>query len=163
MGMETKNAPPVTVDEVELGVLDEMLSFFIRSLSIVVSRDLDEKLGDLEVAKGTGKVSTLLLVDRHPGIRPSVIAQIIMRDRSAMGRLVDLMESQGLLRREVSAEDSRAQELYITPKGAEVAQQVRAIVGPQSEAFFSDLTLKEQRVVIDALRKVYRRKVGFTS
>lgn len=162
MGMETKNAPPVTVDEVELGVLDEMLSFFIRSLSIVVSRDLDEKLGDLEVAKGTGKVSTLLLVDRHPGIRPSVIAQIIMRDRSAMGRLVDLMESQGLLRREVSAEDSRAQELYITPKGAEVAQQVRAIVGPQSEAFFSDLTLKEQRVVIDALRKVYRRKVGFT-
>lgn len=163
MGMETKNAPPVTVDDVELGVLDEMLSFFIRSLSIVVSRDLDEKLGDLEVAKGTGKVSTLLLVDRHPGIRPSVIAQIIMRDRSAMGRLVDLMESQGLLRREVSAEDSRAQELYITPKGAEVAQQVRAIVGPQSEAFFSDLTLKEQRVVIDALRKVYRRKAGFTS
>jgi DNA-binding MarR family transcriptional regulator len=163
LGTDTKNSPPVTVDDVELGVLDEMLSFFIRSLSIVVSRDLDEKLGDLEVAKGTGKVSTLLLVDRHPGIRPSVIAQVIMRDRSAMGRLVDLMESQGLLRREISAEDSRAQELYITPKGAEVAQQVRAIVGPQSEAFFSDLTLKEQRVVIDALRKVYRRKVGFTS
>jgi DNA-binding MarR family transcriptional regulator len=163
LGTDTKKSPPVTVDDVELGVLDEMLSFFIRGLSIVVSRDLDEKLGDLEVAKGTGKVSTLLLVDRHPGIRPSVIAQIIMRDRSAMGRLIDLMESQGLLRREVSAEDSRAQELYITPKGAEVAAQVRAIVGPQSEAFFSDLTLKEQRVVIDALRKVYRRKVGFTS
>jgi DNA-binding MarR family transcriptional regulator len=163
LGTDTKNSPPVTVDDVELGVLDEMLSFFIRSLSIVVSRDLDEKLGDLEVAKGTGKVSTLLLVDRHPGIRPSVIAQVIMRDRSAMGRLVDLMENQGLLRREISVEDSRAQELYITPKGAEVAQQVRAIVGPQSEAFFSDLTLKEQRVVIGALRKVYRRKVGFTS
>lgn len=112
------------------------------------------------MAKGTGKITTLLLVDDYPGIRPSVIAHLTMRDRSAMGRIIDQMVSHDLIRREVSQEDSRAQELYITEAGAALATKIREIVPQQSRDFFSFIPEDEQKQVIDILRRAYRHIVG---
>jgi len=152
--------PPTTIEEVDLDVLENTLSFYIRTVNLAVSRDLDECLEGLDVAKGTGKITTLLLVDSHPGIRPSVIAQLTMKDRSAMGRIVDQMVAHGLIRRETSLEDTRAQELYITDAGAALAAKVRELVTKQSKDFFALIPQDEQRQLMDILRRAYRRIVG---
>ncbi|MCC2614083.1 MarR family transcriptional regulator [Neorhizobium sp. Rsf11] len=146
--------------EIGLDVLEDTLSFYIRSLNMAVSRDLDQSLEGLDVARGTGKITTLLLVDRHPGIRPSVIAQMILKDRSAMGRLLEQMEEHGLLTREVSSDDNRAQALYITGKGRELADLIRPIITRQSRNFFSDITDEEHAMLIRVLGRTYRRVVG---
>lgn len=156
MTTPTKSAP-VSVKDIDIDVLEDTLSFYIRSLNIAVSRDLDEKLDGLDVAQGTGKITTLFLVDGNPGIRPSTIAQVILKDRSAMGRLVDQMEEHGLLRREIAPEDSRAQALYISEKGAALATQVRKLVTKQSREFFSDMTDEEHELALEILRRAYRR------
>lgn len=149
---------PTHVDHVDLDVLENILSFYIRAIDISVSRDLDRRLGDLEVARGKGKITALLLIDSHPGIRPSVVADLAMRDRSAMSRILDTLERQGLIQRKVSAGDTRAQELYITPKGAALAVTVRGIVVRQSEEFFERvIPHDEQKVLIDILKRAYRR------
>ena len=157
-----KRTPPLSVRDIDLDVLEDTLSFYIRTVNLVVSRDLDERLAGCDVARGTGKITTLLLVDSHPGIRPSVIAQVILKDRSAMGRLVDQMEDHGLLRRETSAEDNRAQELYATEKGKALAVQVRELVTRQSREFFAFVPEDEQRVLMDILRRAYRRIAGLS-
>ena len=146
--------------DVGLDILDNTLSFYIRSINLAVSRDLDERLDGLEVARGTGKITTLLMVDSHPGIRPSTIAKMSLHDRSAMARLIDQMERQGLLRRGVSAEDGRAQELFITQKGAALARRVRGLVNAQSREFFHFLPEPEHKQAIGILRRVYRRIAG---
>ncbi|MBB4008405.1 MarR family winged helix-turn-helix transcriptional regulator [Allorhizobium taibaishanense] len=159
--MHTRRSKPPTIpQDINIDVLEDTLSFYIRTINIAVSRDLDERLEGLDVAKGTGKITTLLLVDDYPGIRPSVIAHLIMRDRSAMGRLIDQMEDHGLIRREISPEDSRAQELYITEAGTALAVKIREIVPKQSRDFFSFIPEDEQRLVTDILRRAYRRIVG---
>ncbi|PYE40600.1 MarR family transcriptional regulator [Rhizobium sp. PP-F2F-G20b] len=152
--------PPTTPEEINLDVLENTLSFYIRTLNLAVSRDLDCYLEGLDVAKGTGKITTLLLVDDYPGIRPSVIAHLTMRDRSAMGRVIDQMVAHDLIRREVSQEDSRAQELYITEAGSALAVRIRELVPKQSQDFFSFMPEDEQRQLMDILRRAYRRIVG---
>ncbi|WFS04310.1 MarR family winged helix-turn-helix transcriptional regulator [Rhizobium tumorigenes] len=159
---ERRKTPPVSLEDIDLDVLEDTLSFYIRTVNIAVSRDLDERLEGYDVAKGTGKITTLLMVDSHPGIRPSVIAQLILKDRSAMGRLVEQMESQGLLTRETSVDDHRAQELYITEKGAELAVEVRAIVTRQSKDFFDFVPEGDQQLLMDILRRTYRRIAGLS-
>lgn len=154
--------PPTIPQDINIDVLEDTLSFYIRTINIAVSRDLDERLEGLDVAKGTGKITTLLLVDDYPGIRPSVIAHLILRDRSAMGRLIDQMVDHDLIRREVSPEDSRAQELYITETGAALAVKIREIVPRQSREFFSFIPEDEQQQVMDILRRAYRRIVGLS-
>ena len=157
---ERPGKPPTMAEEIDLDVLQDTLSFYIRIMSIAVSRDIDECLEGLDVAKGTGKISTLLFVDSHPGIRPSVIAHLILKDRSAMGRIIEQMVSHDLIRREISADDNRAQELYITPTGAELARKVRELVPKQSRDFFDFIPPNEQQQLMDILKRAYMRIVG---
>lgn len=161
-GLRRGKKPPTSIKDVDLDVLEDTLSFYIRSVNLALSRDLDERLDGFDVARGTGKITTLLLVDSHPGIRPSVIAQLILKDRSAMGRIVDHLEDHGLLRREVSADDSRAQELYITQKGAALAVEVRAIITKQSSDFFAGMPEQDQKLILDILKRRYRQIVGLS-
>ena len=72
------------------------------------------------------------------------------------------MEGHGLLTRSVSAEDSRALELYITPKGAELAEKVRGLVTKQSADFFEFIPEDEQKQLMDILRRAYRRIAGLS-
>lgn len=154
---ELRHKPATSVEHVDLDVLENLLSFYIRAVNIAVSQDLDRRLEGLEVARGTGKVTLLLMVDSHPGIRPSVIAQLTMKDRSAMGRLVEHMVDHGLITRETSVDDSRARELYITPAGAELARKVRNLVTDQSREFFGFMPEDEQKQLMEILKRAYRR------
>ncbi|MBO0662867.1 MarR family transcriptional regulator [Jiella sp. MQZ9-1] len=153
-----KQSTVTRVDDVDLDVLEDTLSFFIRSLNLAVSRDLDARLDGLDVARGTGKVTALFLIGRHPGIRPSVIAAAAMMDRSAIGRVLDGMERHGLVRREPDSEDGRVQALFLTEAGETLAAEVRAIVR-ESRAFFHDMSDSEYAQVVDLLRNIYWRIV----
>jgi DNA-binding MarR family transcriptional regulator len=146
------------IGEINLDVLENVLSFYIRVVDHSLSRDLDERLRTLEVARGKGKITALLIIDSHPGVRPSVVAKLAMKDRSAMGRILDNFQAHGLITRKVSKNDSRAQELYITETGAEMASKVRGIVVEQSENFFDVIIPRhEQEQLMDILKRAYLR------
>ena len=142
-------------EAVDLDVLEGLPSFYVRSANYLLSRDLDARLDGLEVARGTGKITTLLLIDSHPGIRPSTIAAATLRDRPALTRTIAPMIAAGLIEQRRSEAEGRAVELYITPRGHEVAQQVRAIVKAQSDDFFAPLSGEDRGHLLRILRQVY--------
>jgi DNA-binding MarR family transcriptional regulator len=162
-GARTRTRPvPRTADYsgVDLDILGGLLSFYIRSVNLALSRDYEPKMGRISLARGTGKVATLLLVDANPGIRPSVVAHFILKDRSAMVRLLDQLTRAGLIERKVSAAERRAHELYLTPEGRALARKVRAIAVEQSDGFFSVLDEDERASLLAILRKLYRHHVA---
>ncbi len=159
----TRTRPvPRTADYsgVDFDILGDLLSFYLRSVNLALSRDYEPKMGRVSLARGTGKVATLLLVDANPGIRPSVVAHFILKDRSAMVKLLDQLTRAGLIEQKVSAAERRARELYLTPKGRALAQRVRAIATSQSDGFFSVLSEDERRGLLAILRKLYRHHVA---
>jgi DNA-binding MarR family transcriptional regulator len=145
---------------IDLDVLGDLLSFYLRTITIALSRDLDRRLEGLEVAKGTGKVITLLLVDSHPGIRPSVIARLSTKSQPEIGRIVERLVKADLIERRIASEERRAHELFITPEGKCVAEQVRRLATAQSEDFFSHLSEDDQQQLMRILKTSYRRIVG---
>jgi DNA-binding MarR family transcriptional regulator len=149
---------PKTTDfsDTSLDILDGLLSFYIRSLNGVVSRDLDQKMTVAPFARGTGKITTLLMVCANPGIRPSVVAHFLMKDRSALVRIIDQLVEAGLIEQRVVAAERRARGLYLTERGAEAARRVRSIAQTQSDEFFGMLSRQEQETVVAILRKAYR-------
>ncbi|MGC1578766.1 MAG: MarR family winged helix-turn-helix transcriptional regulator, partial [Beijerinckiaceae bacterium] len=122
-------------------------------------RDLDEKMKPLALAGATGKISTILLTSANPGIRPSVLAHFIQKDRSATGKLIERMERAGLVKQEISATERRAREPYSTDKGRAMAPKVRAVIRRQDDDFFGMLTPKERRKLLTLLRKIYSHYV----
>jgi DNA-binding MarR family transcriptional regulator len=156
---------PRTADlsDVDLDIFRDLLSFYIRVVNQVLGRDLDQQMRGTPVARGTGKISTLLLIAANPGIRPSVIAHFNMKDRSAMVRILGQLRRAGLLRQSVSATERRAHELHLTAKGHALVHQVRDIAIRQSEGFFSMLSAEERRTLRTILDKVYRSVIADTS
>ncbi len=146
---------PFTVAGLRIDVLDEAFSWYIRSIDAVVSRDLDQRTAHLDVAKGKGKITTILLVDGNPGIRPSQIAEVLLRDRPATGRIIDHLVKAGDIRREADADDQRAQALYITEKGSALAQEVREIIRAQENDFFDFIPSEDREEFMRVLKRAY--------
>lgn len=146
---------PAEDRNVDLDVLEDLLSFYVRSVNYGLSRDLDNRLDGLEVARGTGKITTLLLIDSHPGVRPSVIARATLRDRPSITRIVGPLVAAGLVKQRVAKGERRAQELFITPRGHEVAERVRRIVRSQSDEFFRPLSEEDRGHLMRILRGMY--------
>ncbi|GHG85677.1 MarR family winged helix-turn-helix transcriptional regulator [Pseudodonghicola xiamenensis] len=146
---------PITLAGLHIDVLDGAFSWYIRSLDSVVSRDLDHRMAHLDIAKGKGKITTLLLVDDYPGVRPSQIAEVLMRDRPATGRIIDRLVQAGDIRRETAPEDQRAQALFITEKGHALADEVRGIIREQENEFFDFIAEEDRAQFMRMLKRAY--------
>ncbi|MGR3461666.1 MAG: MarR family winged helix-turn-helix transcriptional regulator [Roseovarius sp.] len=144
-----------SLDVDDLDCLEGLLSFYVRSANYALSTDLDARLGDLAVARGTGKITALLLIDSHPGIRASAIAEATLRDRPSISRIITHLVNHDLItKREIPAE-RRAFGLYITDKGHSLAEEVRGIVKRQSDDFFADLPEKDREDLLRITRDIY--------
>jgi len=146
---------PIVVAGLHIDVLEGAFSWYIRSLDSVVSRDLDRRMEHLDVARGKGKITALLLVDDYPGVRPSQIAEVLMRDRPATGRIIEMLVKAGDIERKVAEGDQRAQALYITEKGHALAQTVREIVREQEEEFFDFIDADDREQFMRILKRTY--------
>lgn len=151
-----KKQQPKTADMagVKLDILEDLLSFHMRVVSVVLNRDHDHALSSVSLAHGTGKVSTLLMVAANPGIRPSVLAHYVLRDRSAMTRLLHQMKTAGLIVEQISTTERRARELYVTAKGKALVERVRSLASQQSERFFGVLSASERKQLMALLKKL---------
>jgi DNA-binding MarR family transcriptional regulator len=145
---------------IDFDILRHLPSFFVRSVGVALNRDYDQKISEVALARGTGKVSVLLMVGANPGIRPSVLAHYILKDRSAMGRLLDQMQRAGLIIEKISESERRAHELYLTPKGQKLVERVRAIATEQSDGFFSVLTEAELKQLVGIMQKLYQTHIA---
>ena len=68
--MRTRPVPKTAAySDLDFDVLGDLLSFYVRSVNLALSGDYEPKMSPVSLARGTGKVATLLLVDANPGIR----------------------------------------------------------------------------------------------
>ena len=150
--------------DVELDVLEDTLSFYIRTINIAVSRDLDERLEGLDVARGTGQ-------DHHPAPCRQPSGYTALGDRAAhpegslrhgpAGRPDDRSRpdhAQAVARRQ-----PRAGALY-HPEGRGTRRARCACSSPSNPGFLRlHVPEKEQKRLMDILRRAYRRIVGLVN
>jgi DNA-binding MarR family transcriptional regulator len=149
-----------TVDEVTdvaFGgdVLAGAFSFYIRALDFWVTRELERRMAELPIARGKGHITAILVIDRTAGTTPSQIAELLMRDRPATGRMLDKMEDEGLITKERSGDDQRSVKIFITEKGRSVAQEIRAIIQAQEDEFYDFIPADERQELLRLLRNAY--------
>ena len=101
-------------------------------------------------------MTALFLIANHPGIRPSVIAEVSMKDRSEMRRVLHGLEANGLITRRINSTDTRARALFLTEAGERTVAELRRRVR-SSRAFFLDVPDDEYAQVMTLLRKIYWR------
>jgi DNA-binding MarR family transcriptional regulator len=122
----------------------------------VLTGMVEKQLSDADLP-ALGWYDVLWALDRAPGqrLRMHELAHYIVLSRSNMTRLVDRLETAGLIRRESDPDDRRGAFAVLTEQGA----AMRKKMWPKYEAaiaslYDAHLSADEQRVLGSALRKV---------
>jgi len=98
--------------------------------------------------------AVLLLLDGEAGWRLTDLSERLLVDKSTITRIVDRLESAGLVRREADADDRRVQRVVLTVQGRATRDQARAAHERSIERRMSALDADEQRQLRELLTKL---------
>ena len=103
-----------------------MLGYRIRRAQLWVFKDVNRLLAPFDVSPA--QFSVMCVIDANPGINQLAIAQLLSIERAGLGRLVDNLESRGLVRRSASAINRRYYVLHLTDAGVVLLGQLSPAV-----------------------------------
>lgn len=100
----------------------QSIGFFINKARNVMVTEMDNALKDLEIS--TQQMGILLSMQSGIASTPFELSKFLGIDTGLMTRMLDKLETKGLLERSRNLEDRRVVNLTLTKKGFEVADQI---------------------------------------
>jgi DNA-binding MarR family transcriptional regulator len=144
--------PHVDGDE-DIGAIKEILGFHIRLAYGAVYRHFTETFIDLELTQK--QVSVLWLVDDHPDIAQTDLAQRLRMDRATTMAIVNRLQARGYLVRGKSMSDGRKQTLNLLPAGEQALVVAKEAIRQHETWLKSRFADKEVDKLIELLSRIH--------
>lgn len=100
------------------------------------------------------RYAALACIADFPSIDQRRLALLAGIDRSNVGQIVDELEANGLVERRINGADRRARELFVTPRGHELRDHLRAKIMSAQARLLEPLKPKERVLLIDLLTRL---------
>jgi DNA-binding MarR family transcriptional regulator len=98
--------------------------------------------------------AVLVLLDGESGWRLTDLSERLLVDKSTITRIVDRLESAGLVRREADPDDRRVQRVVLTGQGQETRDRARAAHKRSIERRMGALDTDEQHQLLALLTRL---------
>ena len=131
----------------------EMPSHLVRRLNQASVSMFMEETGKRGYDLTPVQYGALTAISDRPGLDQATLANHIAYDRVTIGGVVDRLVQKRLVRREISATDRRARELYLTEAGSKMLEEVRPIMRDTQELLLQGLDSDERVNFMRMLRK----------
>ena len=111
----------------QLSKSDLSLSFgrSINELRMAFRKYMQGKIRSLDTHLTFEMLEVMICLWRQDGVNQQVIADITLRDKSAMTYLVDNLMKRKMIRREEDAKDRRNKLIFLTPEGRQLQQTLQ--------------------------------------
>ena len=144
--------PHVAGDE-DIGEIRNIVGFHIRLAHGAVYRHFTESFAHLELTQK--QVSVLWLVDDHPDIAQTNLAQRMRMDRATTMAIVNRLEAKGYLVRKKSRSDRRKQALNLTEAGRRTLATAKRAIQQHERWLKSRFNDKEVAQLIELLSRIH--------
>lgn len=144
--------PHVEGDE-DIGEIRNIVGFHIRLAHGAVYRHFTETFEHIELTQK--QVSVLWLIDDHPDIAQTDLAQRMRMDRATTMAIVNRLQARGYLVRGKSPNDGRKQTLNLTGDGREALKQAKTAIQDHESWLKSRFTDKEVGQLIEMLSRIH--------
>ncbi len=134
---------------IRLGHLETDLSFVTR----ILRTQIQERNARFYRAHGAagGEVAVLSLIAMNPGMTQKDLARAVVLKKSALTKLVNEMDGQGLIERRKDCADLRLNALHLTPLGQERLARMRPEMTALQEALLAPLSPGERVMLFELL------------
>jgi DNA-binding MarR family transcriptional regulator len=111
----------------QLSKSDLSLSFgrSISELRTTFRKYMQGKIRSLDMHLTYEMLEVMICLWRQDGVNQQVIADITLRDKSAMTYLVDNLMKRKMIRREEDAKDRRNKLIFLTPEGRQLQETLQ--------------------------------------
>lgn len=144
--------PHVEGDE-DIGEIRNIVGFHIRLAHGACYRHFMETFAHLDLTQK--QVSVLWLVDDHPDISQTDLAQRMRMDRATTMAIVNRLQGRGYLVRGKSANDGRKQTLNLTDAGRQALLEAKEAISEHERWLKSRFTDKEVETLIEMLARIH--------
>lgn len=148
----TITTPHVAGDE-DIGEIRNIVGFHIRLAYGAVYRHFTETFANLGLTQK--QVSVLWLVDDHPDIAQTDLANRMRMDRATTMAIVNRLESRRYLVRGKSISDGRKQTLNLTSLGRKALVTAKAAIRQHEHWLKSRFTAREVAKLIELLTRIH--------
>ena len=97
----------------------------INELRMQFRKHMQGKIRSLDLHLTFEMLEVMICLWRQDGVNQQVIADITLRDKSAMTYLVDNLMKRKMIRREEDAKDRRNKLIFLTPEGRQLQQTLQ--------------------------------------
>ena len=131
---------------------DESVGYLMRRILNTVSLEVERELEP----SGLTNAQWVPLLKLYMGVASTVaeLARECQLDAGGMTRLLDRLESKGLLRRVRSSEDRRVVNLELTDEGRIAAKKIPAVLCGVQNAHMRGFTVEEWQLLKNLLRRI---------
>jgi DNA-binding MarR family transcriptional regulator len=140
-------------DDGDIGEIKEILGFHIRLAHGTVYRHFSETFTDIDLTQK--QASTLWLIDDHPGIAQTDLAQRLRMDRATTMAIINRLQARHFLRRDKSPTDGRKQALFLEPQGVKMLAVAKDAIRAHENWLKSRFTPKEITLLIEMLTRIH--------
>src|SRR6266581_1036689 len=127
-------------------------AYLIRRLQMISTAIVAEAFEDEDMP--VSQWAVLSMVDNHPEIDQSRLAEVVGIDKTNTGRLVDQLEAKGLVERRPNDSDRRVWMLRCTPLGHKTRKRLRPRGLATQERLLSCLEPAQRELFIDLMSHV---------
>jgi len=96
----------------------------------------------------------MMLLWEVDGLNQRKIARKLNKDKTNIARMASNLESKGFITRNYSSEDRRSLELYLTPTGSELREEVLPVTEEFNKIATKNLTSREKEQLEHLLNKI---------
>jgi DNA-binding MarR family transcriptional regulator len=144
--------PHVEGDE-DIGEIRNIVGFHIRLAHGAVYRHFTETFTEIDLTQK--QVSVLWLVDDHPDISQTDLAQRMRMDRATTMAIVNRLQARGYLVRGKSANDGRKQTLNLTTAGRKALVAAKDAIAEHERWLKSRFSDREVEQLIEMLARIH--------
>ncbi|CAE6783823.1 MarR family winged helix-turn-helix transcriptional regulator [Paraburkholderia haematera] len=131
--------------------LTQSVGFMLTKARNLITAEMDSALKDLDIT--SQQMGILLSMRRGAASTPFELSKLLGIDTGLMTRMLDKLETNGLLERSRSGDDRRVVNLALTAKGEEIAAQIPEIAPQVLNARLKKFTKAEFQELCRLLRK----------
>lgn len=144
--------PHIEGDE-DIGEIRSIVGFHIRLAHGATYRHFTETFNHIDLTQK--QVSVLWLIDDHPDIAQTDLAQRMRMDRATTMAIVNRLQERGYLVRGASLTDRRKQTLNLTHAGRDALIMAKEAIGEHERWLKSRFTDKEVDLLIEMLTRIH--------
>ena len=144
--------PAIDGDD-DIGEIRDIVGFHLRLAHGAVYRHFTETFVDLELTQK--QVSILWLIDDHPDIAQTNLAQRMRMDRATTMAIVNRLQDRQLLIRGKSPTDARMQTLNLTEKGRSMLSGAKQAIREHENWLKSRFSETEVNTLMELLARIH--------